>query len=299
MAKAKKTGARRKAGAAAQGEARAALTLGVARARQVMRQRERMRTRLRAAPQGLLVAEGDSWFDYPFFDILEKLEDELGFDVESVAHKGDTVEEMVYDDHQLAKLARLLEKMAAQRRTPRAILLSGGGNDIAGEEFAVMLNHRRSSLDRIEPKVVEGVIHSRLRTAVIALAGAVTEFCRRFFGGPLPIVLHGYDYPVPDGRGYLGGWWVLPGPWLAPGFQRKGYEDVAERTVLMARLIDSFNSMLATVPAVSGLGHVVYVDLRGTLSTKPQSYKTWWNDELHPTERGFSEVARRIGQAIP
>ena len=38
---------------------------------------------------GTLIAEGDSWFDYPFCDVLKALEDEHGFDVESVAHKGD------------------------------------------------------------------------------------------------------------------------------------------------------------------------------------------------------------------
>src|SRR4051812_44811518 len=34
---------------------------------------------------GVLVAEGDSWFDYPFADVLSDLEDTYGFDVESVA----------------------------------------------------------------------------------------------------------------------------------------------------------------------------------------------------------------------
>src|SRR5262249_8198322 len=47
-------------------------------------------------PTGLLVAEGDSWFDYPLHDVLTMLEDEHGFDVESVAHRGDTVEDMAY-----------------------------------------------------------------------------------------------------------------------------------------------------------------------------------------------------------
>src|SRR5688572_24557221 len=37
---------------------------------------------------GVLIAEGDSWFDYPFADVLSELEDCYGFDVESVAHKG-------------------------------------------------------------------------------------------------------------------------------------------------------------------------------------------------------------------
>jgi hypothetical protein len=45
---------------------------------------------------GTLLAEGDSWFDYPLHDVLRLLEDDFGYDVESVAHKGDRVEEMAY-----------------------------------------------------------------------------------------------------------------------------------------------------------------------------------------------------------
>lgn len=45
---------------------------------------------------GVIVAEGDSWFDYPLIgkrDILDVLED-YGYQVESVADMGDTVESM-------------------------------------------------------------------------------------------------------------------------------------------------------------------------------------------------------------
>ena len=35
---------------------------------------------------GLLIAEGNSWFDYPMNDVLRLLEDDHGFDVESVAN---------------------------------------------------------------------------------------------------------------------------------------------------------------------------------------------------------------------
>ena len=31
---------------------------------------------------GVLVAEGDSWFDYPFYDVLQKLDDEFGWDID-------------------------------------------------------------------------------------------------------------------------------------------------------------------------------------------------------------------------
>src|SRR5262245_12675000 len=101
-----------------------------------------------AAPPatGLLVAEGDSWFDYPFNDVLSMLEDEHGFDVESVAHKGDTVEDMAYSGGQFDAFVRLLEKLLRQGRVPNAILLSGGGNDVAGDQFAMLINHAASGL---------------------------------------------------------------------------------------------------------------------------------------------------------
>src|SRR6185436_18046322 len=37
-----------------------------------------------AASAGLLIAEGDSWFDYPMHDVLSVLEDDFGYDVRSV-----------------------------------------------------------------------------------------------------------------------------------------------------------------------------------------------------------------------
>src|SRR5262245_47378842 len=45
---------------------------------------------------GVLVAEGDSWFDYPGKDVLGLLEDDYLFDVVSVAHAGDRVEDMAH-----------------------------------------------------------------------------------------------------------------------------------------------------------------------------------------------------------
>lgn len=248
----------------------------------------------RAAPV-LLVAEGDSWFDYPFHDVLESLEDDFQYRVESVAHKGDTVEGMAYDENQLNGLCRLLMKLGEDRRIPKAILLSAGGNDIAGDELAVLLNHKKSHLPSLNENVVAGVIDERLRFAIVTVAKTVTELSRAAFGRVLPILTHGYDYPVPDGRGYAGGAFFLPGPWLEPSFRKKGYQDLAERALLMRRLIDRFNATVAAVAGGPGLEHLRYVNLRGTLSPEtPRRYKEWWNDELHPTGKGFKEVARKF-----
>lgn len=287
-----------------------ALRRGRELARLVLEERHRRAARRRAegirfppgTSAGLLVAEGDSWFDYPFFDILEELEERFNYSVESVAHRGDRLEEMVYDAGQLDRLAHRLEKLARARLRPQAVLLSGGGNDIAGKELAVLLNHSRSGLPRLSEAVVTGVIEERLRAAVVSLAGAVTELAKRCFPRtpPIPILVHGYDYPVPDGRGYMAGLWVFPGPWLEPAFRRKGYPDLAERCRVMETLIDRFNAVLADVSGGPGLEHVRHVDLRGTLSNAiaGRAYRTWWNDELHPTEKGFITVAGRFDEVL-
>ncbi|HKP70664.1 MAG TPA: hypothetical protein VJV05_15360, partial [Pyrinomonadaceae bacterium] len=231
---------------------------------------------------GVLLAEGDSWFDYPGKDILALLEDEHLYDVKSVAHMGDCVEDMAHSDGQLIEFTRRLEKLLGEGKIPRAILLSGGGNDIAGDEFSILLNHAASSLPPFNENIVSGVIDIRLKEAYVTILSSLTEVSKKYLGKPLPIVIHGYDHPFPDGRGFMGGWWKLPGPWLKPGFERKGYSNLATNTELVAELIDRFNAMLATVTAIPAFAHVHYLDLRGTL--KPN--KKDWANELHPSPSG-------------
>jgi len=250
------------------------------------------------ATAGVLVAEGDSWFDYPMHDVLKALEDDHGFDVESVAHRGDRVEDMAYADGQLDDLARRLEKLLRRRVLPRAILLSGGGNDIAGTEFHLLLNHARSAIAGVNESVARGIIDERIRFAYIHILAAVTRLCDAIAGTRIPILTHGYAYPTPDGRGVLGGWWFLPGPWLEPGFRDKGFHDVGENRRLMRHLIDRFNAVLVEVSAMPGFTHVRYVDLRPTLPAG-KGYKKLWANELHPTPRGFALVAGKIAAAIP
>ncbi|HZR83267.1 MAG TPA: GDSL-type esterase/lipase family protein [Candidatus Binatia bacterium] len=246
---------------------------------------------------GVLVAEGDSWFDYPWHDVLRMLEDEHGYDVESVAHKGDRVEDMAYSGGQLEEFARTIEKLLRQSVVPTAILLSGGGNDVAGDEFAMLLDHASSPAPGLNEDVVRGIVEHRIRNAYVTIIAAVTKLCRERVGAALPILIHGYDRPVPDGRGFAGGWGPLPGPWLEPGFRTKGFQDLDETTRIAGKLIDRFNAMLNDVAATPGFEHVHYIDLRSTLSNGP-SYKTWWANELHPTKRGFAAVAGRFADEI-
>lgn len=227
-----------------------------------------------SASSDILLAEGDSWFDYPLNDVLKILEDQHGYDIESVAHKGDAVEQMAYSAGQLDDFTRLLEKLIRLNRAPKAILLSGGGNDVAGVEFAMMLNHALSAAPGLNRKVMEGVIGERIKLAHTFIIAAVTSVCEAKLGRTIPVIVHGYDYPVPDGRGFLGGW-PFPGPWLEPGFRAKGYADLPHRIQIVKGLIDALNDMLNDLTRLSQFAHLRYVDLRNTLSTGTD-YKQWW-----------------------
>lgn len=246
---------------------------------------------------GVLVAEGDSWFDYPLNDVLRLLEDLHAYDVESVAHKGDRIEEMAYGGGQLEELTRRLEKLLRRNVIPTAVLLSGGGNDVAGDEFGVLLNHARSVVPGLNEQILAGVIDQRVRIAYITILSAITRVCEQRINQRIPILVHGYDYPVPDGRGFLGGWGPLPGPWLELGFREKGFKDMPERLKIAKQLIDRFNAMLKDMASLSEFPHVQYINIRGTLSVGVD-YKKWWANELHPTARGFELVTERFASAL-
>jgi hypothetical protein len=241
--------------------------------------------------KGWLIAEGDSWFDYPGTDILDALQ-QSAYDVQSVARAGDRVEMMAFGRGQLDGFAAAVEKVIASGNTPKAILLSGGGNDIAGDEFGFLINHFGSPNQGFNDSVVRGVIEERVRDAYVWIIKTITDLCQKTLGQKVRIILHGYGYPVPDGRGVLGGWGPLPGPWLRPGFIEKGFDDVTQNTGMMHTLMDRFNNMVKSVAA--DFDHVRYVDLRNVLPAT----KTLWANELHPKETGFKLAANEIQNAI-
>src|SRR5436190_22293353 len=170
-----------------------------------------------ASTKGWLIAEGDSWFDYPGTDLLNALQ-QSAYDVESVARAGDRVEMMAFGRGQLEKFAAAVEKVIGNGHTPKAILLSGGGNDIAGSEFGFLINHAGSPKQGFNDSVVRGVIDERVRDAYVWIIRTITDLCQKMLKQKVRIILHGYGYPIPNGEGVLGGWGPLPGPWLRPGF---------------------------------------------------------------------------------
>ena len=285
---------------------------GCERAQLIIQRSVRRRASARAVPfQGYLVAEGDSWFDYPLFeDVLEALEDDHNFEVRSAAHHGDNASSMAYDARQLRKLHDLMEDLARDGKRARAVLVSCGGNDLV-EALAAILNHGASGLERVNRSVLDGVLRQQIPAAIASLLGSIHAFSERYFGQRRPVLIHGYGPPVPDGRGYP--LLELAGPWLKPVFARRGQvtgdpqleaELQANRDV-MAELMRIFNDeVLPELTAACG-PNVFHVDVRRALSNElaGRRYEESWRDEMHATKAGFKAVAelfaRRIVEVAP
>lgn len=279
---------------------------GRGRAGAIVRRSKQARSAARKSFQGYLIAEGDSWFDYPAFeDILEALESEHNYRVRSAAHHGDTVTSMAYDPSQLQKVHNVIRDLSEDGKKARAILVSGAGNDVV-DALATLLNHSGSGLEPVNQAVLDGVLREQVPTALVSLLASISDFSNTYFGELRPILVHGYSGPVPDGRGYplLG----LSGPWLKPVFARRGYvtaepqpsSELAANRDVMAELMRIFNEEILPPAAAAAGAHVHVVDVRDALTSDivGEKYKTTWRDEMHATKSGYRAIADRLAAKI-
>lgn len=249
---------------------------------------------------GTLLAQGDSWYDYPFYDILQDLEGIYQWKIQSAAKAGDTLNNMVYNQDQLSTFILRMKRLHEQKDDPKAILISGGGNDVAGPELSLILNNALSGLPKLNDAIVTGVIDIRLRTSYLTFIKELNVISQQVLGKRIPILIHGYDYAVPDGRGFLGGWGPLPGPWLKPSFDWLGYPAPEKNIETVHTLIDRFNAVLAQIPNEPGYENVCYVKVVGTLSStwNAEDYQKDWGNELHPTKDGFRRIAAKFEESL-
>jgi lysophospholipase L1-like esterase len=240
------------------------------------RQRAHHRRRRLESDRIRLVAEGDSWFNYPF--VVDDLVDHLWKDhlIDCVSAPGDTLARMALEPDHL---------VAVERSRPNLLIVSGGGNDLLGA------GPDGRSLLRL---MAEGA--PRARRGPLLDERLLGRFAERFeanlerlCGEALAVrpgmkaLLHGYDYPRPRAGGPL-----LGGP-----LEAAGVDDPDRRAAICRRLIDRLNDSVAAVARRSG-GAVGHLDLRGAAPADD----AFWLDEIHPNSRGFAIVAERFRRRI-
>jgi hypothetical protein len=258
-----------------------------------------------------LLAQGDSWFDYPpGTDIVDCLHANHGHTIVNIAVAGSTLNDEAYgpvprelfglpvgppQSSDPSRIAELVNRILKDK--PQALLLSGGGNDVAGDEFFSFLNNASSGLPAVNQQVLDSVVNSTFKTAYDFLIDKALQAAADAGVPKMPIFIHGYDYPWPDGRGVIHFLGFKVGPWFDPTFNSKNFPnhnatDLQTRHQILSQFIDSVNSMCQSL-AQTFPGKVFHVDLRKTLQGEGD-----WANELHPRNPGFAALAAKIDAAL-
>jgi hypothetical protein len=234
-----------------------------------------------------ILAEGDSWFDYPFpgfgGGIVPRLERRLGVPILQLAKAGDEVRYMLGVEERTL-LTRHLREGCPAGGPWDVLLFSGGGNDIVANPMALWIR----DFDSTQPP--ETRIHAERFAAALTLVRAGYEdliALRDLWSPTTQIIVHGYDFAIPDGRDVC-----FIGPWLKPTFDLHGFPNLQARAAVVKAMLQQFAAVLASV--ASATDRVTVINSQGTLP--PQ--KDAWHNELHPERAGFDRFAELFQREI-
>ncbi|GAB4042106.1 caspase family protein [Spirosoma jeollabukense] len=247
---------------------------GLALANKIARARrnQRYKRTLKEFPDRIkLVSEGDSWFQHPLVsDTIDHLS--AHYAIYCVAAAGDTLRNIT-----MPIGAPPIEEYlnAIEEQQPRVFVLSGGGNDILGEQFRRYIkagvpagSAPEAYLDNLLASDLDS-LQAMYRTLFQTLQAKRPD---------LPILVHGYDYVIPlsvTNKGWLGRYMI-----------EKGITDNDTRKAILHYILDEFSRRLKDV--AKDFPMVSYIP---TLGTVPDNE---WYDEIHPNGEGFARVAEKF-----
>lgn len=225
-----------------------------------------------------ILAEGDSWFHYPvptFGGIIPKLADRIGVEILNLAKAGDEVRFMLGVGER-KELANQLRNGSPAGGQWDVLLFSGGGNDIVADPMMIWLKD-------FDPNIPPGQLinQPRFDSALALLRAGYQDLIglRDTLSPNTHLIFHGYDFPIPDGRGICGF-----GPWLRPSFEARGFPGIQPGQIVIREMLVQFVSMLNTLATAHP--KVTVLQTQGTLPSVTSS----WHNELHPSRDGFNKI---------
>jgi len=268
----------------------------IRRGAQLRAQRRGKAKKPKPAPQQAtqldFLAIGDSWFDYPLNgnDIsltntaiaaqLTQVGNPPPLVLNYALYGQATTAVLTYENQQ-----RIIDAASDPTQwlngAPDAILVSMGGDDLVGDQFAIYLDYQGSGLDAAR---FQGALNS-------VSASYMDLFALRDAIAPgKPVIGHCYDYAIPNG-------WapICAGPWLQPSLDFSGY-DLAEGLAIVSSMIDRFTTTLHGLAAVPA-NNFVLIDTRKTLA-RVAGVQNGWANELHPYPAGFALLAQKWLSAL-
>ncbi|MGF1614951.1 MAG: trypsin-like peptidase domain-containing protein [Gammaproteobacteria bacterium] len=219
-----------------------------------------------------IVAEGDSWFQYPFLlrDIIDHLMAEDDLAVLCFSEAGDLLGNMIAKGEFYGPL---------ERENASVFLISGGGNDlVAGQGLRRYLHPysaQRDPQDYLKPEYALFLQN---------IAGSYATLFRRVLTQRqnVQLVCHAYSYAIPDPR---------RGKWLGKPMAELGINDIELQDQISRLVVDGLNRAVKACAEAAG-DRVTFLDLRGAVP------RDGWHDEFHPTSRWYGELARRFAGSI-
>jgi hypothetical protein len=249
------------------------------------------------------MAWGDSWLSYELgvafgMDMRDWLEN-FGYRIPKEFcdwFRWGTIRAMAENP---AEFSNALRAAFSPSGRPNAVLLSGGGNDSTGAALVRLLNRMGTAEDVLNAVATSDHI-ALLRAHYVTVLTAIGEVLNEQHEGlSVPVIVHGYDHPIPAGQGL-----PFKAKWLYKPFVDAGYKDpngdidLPVATKAMKALIDALNSMMSTLPAE--FEFVRYLDLRGTVAATFQGTEIQgWHDDLHPHDPMFKIMAAKVDALIP
>lgn len=233
-----------------------------------------------------ILAIGDSWFWYPLNNLANPLHRILNRSREHIilvrGRNGAETKEYV-SGHIREQIEWDLDKTRGYGRTIQAVFVSGGGNDFAGpEDMLSILQSDCSAYTSPEDCYRRGQPARLMGNAarnILAVAQLVAQKLP-----DVPVLIHGYDYANPNGKGFLG-----LGQWLQyPMYKAKINRELHQ--VVVANLLDTYARRLDGV--AKECHNILPVNCLGTL--KPDE----WANELHPAPSGFNKLAKKWEPAL-
>lgn len=226
----------------------------------------------------VIITEGDSWLSFPIHantvDFLDEWSDRK-ISLLRLESSGDEALRII-GGKQKAKLAKFLERYPVQ-----ALIFSGGGNDVVGSDLLSLLNKKTPAMTWQEcvNETTTAARFERLKSAYLDLLHLRDEERPNCV-----LYVHCYDWAIPSGRGAVM-WGIKVGPWMRQHLEAKGINDPDDQRKIIRHLLERFRDLMV---GVAQHPNVVMVDTLGTLK------ETEWNDELHPTRKGFEKIARKF-----
>ncbi|OOZ38534.1 hypothetical protein BOW53_15225 [Solemya pervernicosa gill symbiont] len=221
-----------------------------------------------------LLAIGDSWCWYPINNLLNPINNLLNLlstDYHAILVRGangadttDLVKPVI-----MQIINQDLSLVGGYGETLKAVLISAGGNDIAGEK-------KINKLLRSDCSDAESVIDCFNQSGIEAVFTEIEQYYQILVDtilGKLPqttIFIHSYDHPIPDGKSLQ-----------QPMVKRKVPKQLQQPVV--TELFDLLAGVMSKLASANGA--IEFVDCRNTLLPSD------WLNELHPTPLGFDKLA--------